>query len=255
MSLLALQTEFQSWLLGAPSAPERHLTGHDGITPAIRLAVYHHAYRARLGDVLREAYDKTWTYVGDDAFNAAIDRCIAARPSTSRSLDDYGGALLPILAELHPDEPDVLDLAWLDWAMRQVFSGPNAAPVGIERLSALTPGQWETVVFTLHPTLKLRPVESNVGPLWAGLDSGDPPAPAPLPAPMGLRVWRKGLQPSFRMIEMDEYAALADPGGCIRFADLCESLVRNGTPDPVETAARMLGAWFEDELITGLDAG
>lgn len=255
MSLFALQTQFQSWLLGAPSDLGQHLDDRSGIAPATRLAVYHHAYRARLADVLREAFDKTWSYLGDDAFNAAITRCIAVCPSTSSSLDDYGAALLPVLAELHPDEPDVSDLAWLDWAMRRVFAGADAIPIGIDLLAALTPEQWDKVEFIAHPTLMLRPVQSNVGPLWAGLDSGDPPAPSRLAEPMGLRVWRKGLQPSFRMIDVDEYAALANPGRRIRFADLCETLVRGGTPDPVDAAARMLAAWFEDELIIGLDAG
>lgn len=69
---------------------------------------------------------------------------------------------------------------------------------------------------------------------------------------MSLRVWRKGLQPHFRMIPIEEGAALWAIAGGRSFAALCEDLAGDGAADAPDRAARLLAVWLEDELIVDL---
>ncbi len=253
MSLLALQSEFQDCIQGAETRFADRLATPPGGNGQRRMRVYHHAYRARLTGLLREIFAKTWAYVGDHAFETAIARYVEFHPSTSHSLDDYGVAFPDLLVRLFPTEADVSELAWLDWAMRRVFDGPDATPFDPAVLAALDADQWNHARFQLHPTLTIRTVTTNVGALWAGLDAGSPLMPPPLEGPVAIRVWRKGLQPHFRTIETVEATALTSLRKGSTFAALCERLTRSGEAAPVERAAGLLGDWLQDELIVGVE--
>ena len=255
MSLRALQAEFHAYVLdeqgqaGGFAAKLATPLGGDG---ARRMRVYHHAYRARLGQVLREVFDKTWSYLGDEAFDRAVETYVARHPSTSPSLDDFGAAFPEHVATLWPGEADVGELAWLDWTMRRVFDGEDAQALEVGVLASLSGDAWNTIGFVFHPTLAVRAVTTNVGGLWAGLDEGSPLMPAPLEGPMAVRVWRKDLQPQFRTMEAVEATALAELVQGRSFAQVCERLTHQRVEDPVERAAALLALWLQDGLIVGL---
>lgn len=255
MSLRALQADFQAYVRdeeGRAGAFAARLATPPGGDGARRMRVYHHAYRARLGQVLREVFDKTWSYLGDDAFDRAVETYVACHPSTSPSLDDFGVAFPEHVASLWPAEADVGELAWLDWAMRRVFDGEDAEALDAGVLGHLSGEAWNTVGFAFHPTLTVRVVTTNVGALWSGLDEGSPLAPAPLEAPMAVRVWRKDLQPHFRTIDAVEATALAEMVQGRSFAEICERLTHERIEEPVERAGALLAVWLQDGLIVGL---
>ena len=255
MSLLALQTAFQAFVRDTDADDgdfAARLATPPGGNGRRRMGVYHHAYRARCAEVLREVFDKTWSYLGDAEFDAAAADYVERHASTSHSLDDYGADFPDHVARRSPGETDVAELAWLDWAMRRAFDAPDGEPIDVGRLAALDGQAWDRVGFVLHPGLTMRAVTTNVGALWAGLDAGSPLMPAPLPGPMTIRVWRKELQPHFRMIEPAEAGALTALSEGERFSLLCERLALDRAPDPVERAAAMLAIWLEDGLIIGL---
>ncbi|MGQ3066819.1 MAG: HvfC/BufC N-terminal domain-containing protein [Brevundimonas sp.] len=255
MSLKALQADFQAYVrdeeerAGAFAAQLATPAGGDG---ARRMRVYHHAYRARLGQVLREVFDKTWSYLGDEAFDRAVETYVACHPSTSASLDDFGAAFPEHVASLWPAEADVGELAWLDWAMRRVFDGEDAEVLDAGVLGRLSGEAWNTVGFAFHPTLTVRAVTTNVGALWAGLEEDSPLVPAPLEAPMAVRVWRKDWRPHFRTIDAVEATALAEMVQGRTFAEVCERLTHERMEEPVERAAALLAVWLQDGLIVGL---
>lgn len=255
MSLKALQADFQAYVRdeeGRAGAFTARLATPPGGDGARRMRVYHHAYRARLGQVLREVFDKTWSYLGDDAFDQAVETYIACHASTSPSLDDFGAAFSEHVASLWPAEADVGELAWLDWAMRRVFDGEDAEPLDAGVLGSLSGDAWNTVGFGFHPTLTVRAVTTTVGALWSGLDEGSPLASAALEAPMAVRVWRKDLQPHFRTIDAVEATALAEMVQGRSFAEVCERLTHERIEEPVERAAALLAVWLQDGLIVGL---
>lgn len=253
MNLLALQDSLQDHILGLGSEIADHLAAPRGVDAGARLHVYHHAYRARLGDLLREAFDKTWSWLGDEAFGGVVAAYVEARPSTGFSLDDYGAGFPDFLARRLPDETEAIELAWLERAMRKAFDGADAAPLDPVRLAELDADAWDRAQFAFHPTLAVRPVRSHLGALWAGIESGEAFAPPPVEPGLSVRVWRKGLQPHFRMIGADEALALAQLRKGMTFADLCASLPPVDGLDPVEQAGAMLAVWLGDELIIGVE--
>ena len=255
MSLLALQAGFQAFVRGADDDGRTiaaQLATPPGADAGRRMGVYRHAYRARMGQVLREVFDKTWSYLGDEAFERAVDDYVGRHVSNSSSLDDYGARFPDSLANLWPAERDVAELAWLDWSMRRVFDGADAIPVDGGVLETLRGDAWDRISFDIHPTLAMRAVTTNVGALWSSLDEGAPRMPAPLESPLAVRVWRKDLQPHFRTIDLVEAGALAQLSQGRRFADVCERLGQDPFDAPVERAALMLATWLQDGLIVGL---
>lgn len=252
MSLLALQDALQDHILGCGGDIADHLAAPRGVDVAARLHVYHHAYRARLGDLLREAFDKTWSWLGDDAFDAAVAAYVETRPSTKFSLDDYSGGFPAFLSQRLPDETEAIELAWLERAMREAFDGADATPLDPARLTELDAAAWDRARFAFHPTLRVRPVRAHLGALWAGIESGEAFIPPEVQPGLSVRVWRKRLQPHFRMIEQDEALALIHLMDGVSFAELCAGLPPRDGADPVARTGAMLAIWLQDELIVDL---
>lgn len=254
MSLLALQEDWQAGLADEDRPAPAALAGPE---PERRFGVYRNAYRARLIQALGEAFDRTWSWLGDEAFHAAALTYVQARPPVSRSLNDFGDGFAEHLAYRLNEAPETGELAWLDWSLRRAFDGEDAAPLTPADLAGLTAEAWDRVRLRPVPTMALRPLATNAPALWSALAAErDPPQPGPAEPGAWLLVWRKGLQPQFRTLSADEAEALAylrDEG---RFAGLCELLAR--TLDPAEAVARAgswLGAWMQDELIAAPDFG
>lgn len=254
MTLLDLQSRLQSFVRQTEIRPNQVrplLSSASGASPDVRASVYHFAYRTRLTQVLREAFDKTWAYLGDASFDRAIATYIEQIPSDSFSLDDYGSGFVGHVETLFQGEKDVHELCWLDWTMRRAFDGPDAVSLQPHVLAELSGDAWESVGFVFHPTLKLRLVSTNVGALWSGLDTQSPEAVPALTEGMAIRVWRKYLQPCFRMITTEEMQAISEITKGLTFAGLCERLAHNrAVDDPVQKAAGWLTGWLTDGLIT-----
>lgn len=252
MSLLALQRDWQAGLADEDRAPPATLTGPE---PERRFGIYRNAYRARLIQALGEAFDRTWSWLGDEAFHTAALAYVQARPPVSRSLNDFGDGFAQHLADRLSDAPEVGELAWLDWSLRRAFDGPDAAPLTQASLAGLTAEAWDRLRLRPVPTLALRPLATNAPALWSALAAErDPPQPAPAEPDAWLLVWRKGLQPQFRTLGADEAEALIYLANEGRFAGLCERLAK--TLDPAEAitkAGSWLGAWMQDELIAAPD--
>lgn len=253
MKLLALQGAFQAHVLGDDNDIADQVEIIGGVGAAERLHVYHHAYRARLGGVLREAFDRTWSWLGDDAFNAAVAAYIAQTPSSNSSLDDYAAGFPDFIAARLPHDAESAELAWLERAMRHVFDGPDAAPLDPAPLAALSADAWDSARLRLHPTMTMRSVSIHIGALWSAIEAREAFMPPRLEASSAVRVWRKGLKPHFRMIGAVEHAALRQLADGARFAALCETLARSFDDDPVALVAGLLGVWLEDQLIVGID--
>ncbi|KRA76395.1 hypothetical protein ASD89_01375 [Caulobacter sp. Root656] len=244
MSLLAVQRGLRDHILvGGGDRPTGVAAGGEA-----GLAVYRHAYRAQLVACLRDTFEQTWSWLGDDGFDATALSHIAAHPPGGWTLDAYGQDFPVTLAGLYPDDPEVAELAWLDWSLRRAFDGPDADPITPEVLAQV---DWESAVLTLSPTLTIGSVATNSAAIWGALAEGEaPPAVERLPAPAAIRVWRQGLSPRYRTIDAFERQALAMVLDGCAFARLCEQLGRPGdTERTVEQVGGLLGAWLQDGLV------
>ncbi len=252
MSLAALQAGFQAYILRSRDEPGTildHLEGGFGIGRERRAGIYHHAYRARLREALGSVFERTWAYLGDGEFDAAAARFIEAHPPVTRNLRDYGPEFPASLRESLPDDPEVAELATMDWNLHAAFDAPDCPRLDPASLGDLREEDWASARFALHPGVSLAVFDWNVLPIWHAIDQGATPPPAArLPRPTGHLFWRSALASRFRSLDEAEFTALRDLAAGAPFARVCEAT----TPGE---AGEWLRTWLADELFTGLSTG
>lgn len=213
-----------------------------------RLPIYHHAYRARLAEVLADTYAKTALYMGSDHFDSHARAYAVAHPPHIRSLNRYGEGLVDALRQQYPANPELHELAQLDWDLRTRFDGADQPVLGRDQAHAAT--DWTTRPAVLHPSALLRTVTTNVVSLWNAIDAdAEVPEAVALPAPLGLLVWRKGFQPHFRTLDAAEARWVGDLYAGASVHDACTALLGSGLWDGY---AAQLSAWLAQLLDDGL---
>ena len=254
LELSGLQTAFHDHLLNQPSTIAQEVIAGGRISVEHRLHIYHNAYRVRLLENLRDAFEKTWAYLGDTTFETTALAFIEVNPPQHRNLRWHGAAFPQWLANQFPDDQDIAELALIDWQLRHAFDGPNATPVDAMQLAVLGPEDWENVGFQFAPTLFIAPLRYNTVSIWHALDQEQaPPTAEVLPEPSWLLIWRKAWQPHFRTIQAAEQAALTQLQGGAAFAAVCAALSQQfSEQEATSVAAEHLRTWFQDELIVGL---
>lgn len=242
MKLRDLQRGFLASLSGAGPL--------DGADPR-GMRIYANNYRGQLVAALRDTYEKTALWLGDDAFDRHAGMYVDVHAPSSWTLDDYGAGFPDHLGAAYPEDPEVVELAWLDGALRRAFAGRDATPLTIDRLVA---DDWNTVEFVFVPTLGFRRLRSNAAALWSAIAAGDaPPGALWLDAVTGVRVWREGLTPRFASMSALECACLdlALAGGT--FGEICALLEQGvGAGHVAQEAGLLLRAWIADGLVVAL---
>lgn len=245
--LQALQQDLAERILAEP------MQALDADAPVTgRLGIYHHAYRARLSEVLADTYAKTWLYLGSDTFDAHARDHAVAHPPTARSLNRYGEGFTDTLRALYPDNPELHELAQLDWDLRTRFDGADVP--ALDAATAPGAGPWLARAGVLHPSALLRMLTTNAVALWNAIHADeDVPEAMALPAPASLLVWRKGHQPHFRTLGGQEavFIHLLQAGASVEQA--CARLHALGAMPGTELLAQWLAGLLQDGLV-GLDA-
>src|SRR5438067_1824682 len=132
--------ELQRWMLAAVTDPS--LPASTAIDEMIlpsrqqsateRLAVYRHAYLARLLEVLREQFPCTRFAVGDELFDQFATDYLQAYPPRSYTLARLADSLVIHLEATRPADwgAFIVDLARLEQAIERVFeaAGPENLP-------------------------------------------------------------------------------------------------------------------------------
>ncbi|HEY2481167.1 MAG TPA: DNA-binding domain-containing protein [Caulobacteraceae bacterium] len=247
MTLIDTQRRFSAWLAGG----HIDVSAMMGPRAGRGLAVYRHAVGATLTAALRDSFGKTHAWLGEKAFDAAAVAHIQIRPSTSWTLSNYGEGFEATLAELYPYDPEVAELAWLDWSLRRAFEGPDPAEIDPADLAEI---DWDAAILCFAPALAWRTIATNAAAIWRALSVGEtPPAAASLDGPAGLIVWRQGLEPRFRTVDPVEQAALESALRGEDFATVCEMTARaDPLGDPVRRVGELLAQWLGEGLIVGV---
>lgn len=243
MSLLALQRDFQRHLIDAGDGIEAWIG-----EPASGLAIYHNAYRAQLIDCLAETYPKTHAWLGGEAFLSAMRDHIEVTPPGGWTLGAYGADFAATLALSYPNDPEVAELATLEWLLARAFEAADACAMPANVIAAI---DWDDALISFIPTVAMIPATTNAGAIWSALTAGDvPPEAATLPDAGVMLVWRQGFSPCFRTIDMDEHDAVLSTMRGSTFADLCTMLVEaHGEAHGLALAGQMLAQWFADGLV------
>jgi hypothetical protein len=226
----------------------------EDLRPGARFDIYREAYRARLADALADTYGHTARYLGEDGFRELALQYIEMHVPSASSIRWYGDTFTDWLRGAHPLDPDVAELAALDWALRAAFDSADAEPLEAGALARLRPEDWEHVGFRLHPSFRMLEMGLNTVAVWQALDAGQvPPASAALGAGTVLAVWRKDLQPHFRTLDEGEDLALRSLQEGGTFAGVCARLAAGReAQEAAALAARWLRRWVDDVLLAGL---
>lgn len=245
MSLLALQRDFRDWLVTGEDSAAATLGGGPGPL------VYQNNYRTALVSSLAETFQRLVLWLGEDAFEMAAARYIDARPPSNWTLDAYGEDFTDFVATLWPDDPEIAEIALIDWTVGQVFVGPDAEAL---RPEALAVADWETAVIRAVSSLLVLPVRTNADAIWQALATGETPPPAAV-AERGaaLLVWRQGLEPVLRRAEAHERDVLAWSAAGEGFAAICARLADAlGEEAAVTTAGTLLGRWLAEGMVASV---
>jgi len=238
MRLIARQQAFLAEVAAADDA---------ALSPASSgMAIYRNAYRARLLSALETGFELTRRWTGEDAFAAVACHHVLATPPGSWTLDAYGATFPALLAELFADDPEVAELAWLEWHRQQAFAAPDRPTLDPAQLATagLSEEDWANLRVTMAAGFAALPVTTDCTALWDHLTGDAAPGFQPSPvAGQAVLVWRVGFSPRHRPASRLEHEALAglaagQPLGVIAAAT-----------DPAQ-----LGGWLAQWLSEGIFA-
>ncbi|MCL6741437.1 DNA-binding domain-containing protein [Sphingomonas sp. RB56-2] len=247
MRLRDLQREFSECLRDGRARHKLPIVG-DG------LRVYRNNYREQLRSALRTGFPYLALWLGDSEFERAADAHIALQFPASWTLDHYGYDFSATVQALFPQDPEVPELAWLDWAMAEALVAEDEAPIDTGHLTQLN---WDDARIIFVSSLRTSEARSNAADIWLAIDEQSPPPPAAiLSESHAYIVWRRGLLPCFRSVPIWEFQVVSALKDGSSFADACEILrLRFGTEGAIGSASDMLARWLSDELITRVESG
>ncbi len=215
-----------------------------------RMGIYHRAYRLRLCEVLRDSFAKTSAYMGE-LFDQHASEFAVAQPPALRNLGRYGASLPAFLQQTYPDNPELAELAQLDWDLRSRFDGADAPASALDALQPDAEGNIPCLTMTLplHPSVVLRNSHSNAVKLWRAIDDDTKVPEVQLDdSGAGLVVWRWDLQPHFMRLDAAQYRFMQALAQGSSIHDAAQSFADT----EVLSTPELLGAWLQSWLSQGL---
>lgn len=235
MSLLERQIEFRD----AITADD------DGASPASTgMAIYRDAYRGRLLASLEASFERTRRWVGEEAFTAAAAHYVLTHPPTGWSLDHFGASFPDVLSNLFALDPEVSEIAWLEWHMSTAFAAPDKGVLDPNELASAgyCDADWGRLRFDMVPGFAARAIATSCDALWAALADNKAREIAPIQIQgTAIIVWRRDLSPQHRRCTLDEMTALCQLADGVPFGDVAAAV-----------DVTMLGEWLTRWLGEGI---
>jgi hypothetical protein len=165
------------------------ITASQRQSAADRMAVYAHAYFARLLECLQSEFPAVRRAAGDEGFSALACGYLQARPSTSYTLHRLGAGFADFLAATRPerqtDEPDfpdfLIELANLERTYAEICdaAGPEDVPsLSADELRNLSPERFANAQVVFHETVRLMamrfPCQEFASAVRAGVEAFPP---------------------------------------------------------------------------------
>jgi putative DNA-binding protein len=253
-SLAELQGVFQEFLLARSDAFQSEVCDSLKAARTTLLDVYLEGYALRLIEALTTDYPGLIAMVGSASFDDMARAHIVAYPSRHPSVRRFGRSLTDFLESTAPYDclPAVAEMARFEWKLGEAWDAPDIDPVPAAPLIALPPEAWETLAFTVLPSLRWVMLAFDVPQarqrreevVAGSLEVVTATAPVPWV------IWRSDLLTRYRSLEADE-ALLLDALVVDRtFPELCDSLAGfTGEADAAAPGAGLLRAWAEAGII------
>lgn len=256
--------ERQAAFLAAILDDSAPLPGGWGNSQAAGMSVYRGNYRSALMGVLEDTYERTRRYVGEAPFRQVSMHHVITHPPAGWTIDEAGAGFAETCAELIRDNPEVEELAWLEWTMRQLATAPDSEPLTPQDFALKSANfddqNWANLRLAFGPRAEARLLRHDLDALWRALsdDGGKLPDPR-LEMPQTCLAWREGEKPTFIMVEADHAEAFAVIQQGEPYAQVIGVLLGDAepTPDAIQQAAmragEMLGLWLKEGLVVALN--
>jgi hypothetical protein len=239
--------ELQRWMLASITAREDAARGvEENILPsrqqsaAERLAVYSHAYFARLLEVLRELLPCTRSAVGDELFDRFAVGYLQTHPPHSYTLARLADKFAEYLDATRPADwgEFVVELVRLELAIDRIFDGP-----GPEALSPLTipTNAGGALRLTVVPGFELHAFGHPVSDYYTRWKRGEEPA-WPEPRQQFVALFRRDYIVRRYELSGVQFQLLRQIAGGLR---LEEALQKVAEANDGEELASDVSRWFE----------
>ena len=226
------------------------------------LAIYREAYRARLLDAMANTYERTARWVGEEPFRAAAVHHLIGNPPQSWSIDHAGSGFAATTSELFPGDPEVAELAALEWTMQQAFTAADSRPISSADFAAATSrfgeDDWSDMVITFVAGLTVLPCHFDMVTLWNSLGEGANRCASlstdslRLDEPARLIVWREHFRSVFVTLDEHQGQALQLMVNGASFGQACALLSAQLDEEvALEKAGAMLGNCIALGLVQG----
>lgn len=257
-ALQTLQQQMLQAVLAERTATLRAIRSDDIADAGQRLSIYHHGYRMRLRDALKNEFTGLQC-MASRSFHTLLNAYITAHPSEHYNIRWYGADFPSFLDETHPwcDKPQLAEMAHVDWAISTAFDAEDEPYKGVADLSTVAPDAWASLRLNMHKHLRVLTVTHNVDAFRRATDSGaQRPHLRRLAQARRILVWRKETTVHYRTLDQDEWQILSAALDGEMFAGLCERLAAHH--DESAAMSRMvllLQRWLEAGLISGWTTG
>jgi hypothetical protein len=241
---------------------ETVLTRSKSLPVLDRLAVYGHAYFARLIDCLREEYPVLKAALGEEVFDSFAVEYLLRFPSRSYTLFELGKHFPQFLRDTRPPGvgpepawPDFLiDLATLERTFNEVFDGPGTEgrpTLDRAAVAAAPPDRLPEVRLVPAPCLRVLSLKYPVQAYHTAVRQNEGP-PFPEPADTFLAVTRQGYVVRHFVLSKPAHALLAALFRGQTLGDAIHIAVNGERPDEF---VGHLGEWFRDWAAQGFFLG
>ena len=253
MRLAELQSWFWDSLHGQETGDSaERVHGSERFSAQARMDWYAEMSRNRHLDALASEHPVLAALLGD-AFGPAMVRYTHSVPTPHSTLGLRAEGLPAFLRQ--EGRAGAAGLAELEWAYNQAFVADDAAPLGVEMLSQLSPEAFMEARLTLVPSLKRLRLDVDPLPAWERFEAEadvQPELPVPIAQRTHLVVWRQAERVFHASLSPIEAMALERAAQGEPLAQVCEAFAED--PRGAGAAFQALAAWFNEGWVSGLQS-
>ena len=255
MRLIDWQLAFERHLLADTDASgfASTLIGGPTLDVDTGLAIYHHAYRARLLEVMQGDFPAVWHWLGDEEFAGLVAAYVQRYPSAHFSLRWLGQRFAGFIGEhlVAEQSAPLAELACLEWAFTLAFDASPGQPLSLHDMAQLAPEDWPVLQVEWVPAVQQVLCRFNSLEIWRGVKAQATfPGSQPLSLAQVCLIWRDQQVCRFRSLEPAEAYALAGMAdGGWSYSELCAELAVTYQEGAPLQAVTWLKQWVEDGLL------
>jgi hypothetical protein len=246
--------ELQTWMMQAivssqsdAAVTAEHILPSQSQSSSQRLAIYQHAYLARLQECLSDSFPVLLTALGRETFDQFAAEYVQRNPPASYSLNQLADHFVEHLTATRPADvpatgwPDfVIELARLEHTIEQVFDGPGSEdipPLDVSELTTISADQWHGLRLIPSPDLRLLAFRFPIDEYYTAVKQDQSPD-WPGPRPMWMAIHRRDYVVRRVPLEEAEHHLLS---ALVAGQSLGEALTASNAS--VEQVAAWFAAW------------